>query len=131
MEHLGKGGANVLGSSIDGFSTGVGYASRNQMSPYPKSLYAPDAGANQHYEIPPTGSPLYSGQIDSDSESECDCEVEAKTDSESETSTESKAVTAAEVEAEAEAETEAENTSEAESETETEAETETASESHD
>ena len=63
MEHVGHGAGNVVGGSVDGFMTGVGYGSAKIASPYPKSIYAP--GQNQMVALP-AGVPIYGGQVDSE-----------------------------------------------------------------
>lgn len=65
MEYFGKGAGNILGASYDGLTTGINYASGKIASPYPKSLYAPNQGANIDAQAPVTGQVLYGGQVDS------------------------------------------------------------------
>ena len=59
MEYFGKGIGNMLGAGADGLNTGVSYAAGHTKQSYPKSLWAPDAGANVDKTAPPTGSVLY------------------------------------------------------------------------
>ena len=63
IEWLGKGCGNMVGGSIDGFATGLGYGAKKQTSPYPKSIYAP--GQDKMGTLP-AGTPMYGSQVDSE-----------------------------------------------------------------
>ena len=65
LEYGGRGVGNILGASYDGLTTGINYASGKTASPYPRSLYAPNQGANVDAQAPVTGQVLYGGQVDS------------------------------------------------------------------